>query len=87
MKTIGLLGGMSWESTQTYYSLLNREVKARSRWFAFSEGLVVESRFCGDRAPTICRRLVLSGRYFERRSEATRGRWRRLLCDLHEHYA
>ena len=29
VKTIGLLGGMSWESTQTYYSLLNREVKAR----------------------------------------------------------
>ena len=29
VKTIGLLGGMSWESTQTYYSLINREVKAR----------------------------------------------------------
>ncbi len=27
MKTIGLLGGMSWESTVTYYQLLNREVK------------------------------------------------------------
>ncbi|SFN07391.1 aspartate/glutamate racemase family protein [Marinobacter pelagius] len=29
MKTIGLLGGMSWESTQTYYRLLNEGVKAR----------------------------------------------------------
>ena len=29
MKTIGLLGGMSWESTDTYYRLLNEEVKAR----------------------------------------------------------
>ncbi|MDX1636256.1 MAG: aspartate/glutamate racemase family protein [Marinobacter sp.] len=29
MKTIGLLGGMSWESTQTYYRLLNEQVKAR----------------------------------------------------------
>ena len=29
MKTIGLLGGMSWESTQTYYALINREVKKR----------------------------------------------------------
>ena len=28
MKTIGLLGGMSWESTQTYYRLLNENVKA-----------------------------------------------------------
>jgi len=29
MKTIGLLGGMSWESTQTYYRLLNQQVAAR----------------------------------------------------------
>jgi aspartate racemase len=29
MKTIGLLGGMSWESTQTYYRLLNEGVKDR----------------------------------------------------------
>lgn len=29
MKTIGLLGGMSWESTVTYYQLINTAVKAR----------------------------------------------------------
>ncbi len=28
MKTIGLLGGMSWESTIEYYRLLNETVKA-----------------------------------------------------------
>ncbi len=28
MKTIGLLGGMSWESTLSYYKLLNEGVKA-----------------------------------------------------------
>ena len=27
MKTIGLIGGMSWESTVTYYQLVNRAVK------------------------------------------------------------
>tara|TARA_Y100000748_G_scaffold298695_1_gene294359 strand:+ start:2030 stop:2722 length:693 start_codon:yes stop_codon:yes gene_type:complete len=27
MKTIGLLGGMSWESTQSYYALINQGVK------------------------------------------------------------
>lgn len=27
MKTIGLLGGMSWESTETYYRLINEGVK------------------------------------------------------------
>ena len=29
MKTIGLLGGMSWESTVTYYRLINEGVKAK----------------------------------------------------------
>lgn len=29
MKTIGLLGGMSWQSTSQYYQLLNQEVAAR----------------------------------------------------------
>ncbi len=29
MKTLGLLGGMSWESTVSYYRLLNEEVKER----------------------------------------------------------
>lgn len=29
MKLIGLLGGMSWESTQTYYRLLNEAVRSR----------------------------------------------------------
>lgn len=29
MKTIGLLGGMSWESTASYYQLINQEVNKR----------------------------------------------------------
>jgi aspartate racemase len=29
MKTIGLLGGMSWESTRDYYSAINRGIKNR----------------------------------------------------------
>lgn len=29
MKTIGLIGGMSWESTQEYYRIANQEVKER----------------------------------------------------------
>lgn len=27
MKTLGLIGGMSWESTQTYYRLINQKVR------------------------------------------------------------
>lgn len=29
MKTIGLIGGMSWESTQSYYQLINQLIKQR----------------------------------------------------------
>jgi len=29
MKTIGLIGGMSWESTTTYYTRLNEEARRR----------------------------------------------------------
>lgn len=29
MKTIGLIGGMSWESTVTYYQIINREISAK----------------------------------------------------------
>jgi aspartate racemase len=29
MKTIGLLGGMSWESTELYYRAINEAVKQR----------------------------------------------------------
>lgn len=29
MKTVGVIGGMSWESTQLYYQLMNRQVQAR----------------------------------------------------------
>lgn len=29
MKTIGLIGGMSWESTVTYYQVLNNVIKEK----------------------------------------------------------
>ena len=29
MKTIGMIGGMSWESTRVYYDIVNREVQKR----------------------------------------------------------
>jgi len=33
MKTIGLIGGMSWESTQTYYRLINQRVSQQCGGF------------------------------------------------------
>lgn len=32
MKTIGLLGGMSWESTIPYYRLINEGIKTAAWW-------------------------------------------------------
>ena len=29
MKTLGIIGGLSWQSTQTYYSLINQGIAAR----------------------------------------------------------
>lgn len=29
MKTIGLIGGMSWESTISYYKIINEEIKTK----------------------------------------------------------
>lgn len=30
MKTIGLIGGMSWESTVSYYQLINETIKEKT---------------------------------------------------------
>ena len=42
MKTIGLIGGMSWESTAHYYAILNRET-ARMRGGLHSAPVIVHS--------------------------------------------
>ena len=42
MKTIGLIGGMSWESTAQYYALINRET-ARRRGGLHSAAIVIDS--------------------------------------------
>ena len=33
MKTIGLVGGMSWESTAEYYRIINQRVKEKAGGF------------------------------------------------------
>ena len=51
-KTIGLLGGMSWESTASYYRDLNEGIKAEARRIAFGKNLPGERRLRGDREIT-----------------------------------
>lgn len=45
MKTIGLLGGMSWESSSEYYRILNELVKARLGGFHSADCLMVSVDF------------------------------------------
>lgn len=70
MKTIGLLGGMSWESTVSYYQLINRAVQARLGG-VHSARLLIHSFDFGELAP-----LQQSGRWDEanaRMADAARG--------------
>ena len=45
MKVIGLLGGMSWESTAVYYRAINTEVKKRLGGFHSAKSIVVSIDF------------------------------------------
>ena len=47
MKTIGLIGGMSWQSTRTYYDLLNEMVVARLGGLHSAEILMRSVDFAG----------------------------------------
>ena len=47
MKTIGLIGGMSWQSTRTYYDLLNEMVAARLGGLHLAEILMRSVDFAG----------------------------------------
>lgn len=45
MKTIGLIGGMSWESTALYYRLINEMTVRRLGGAAFRKNPVVQRGF------------------------------------------
>lgn len=45
VKTIGLLGGMSWESSLEYYRLINETVKARLGGFHSAQCLLYSVDF------------------------------------------
>lgn len=45
MKTIGLIGGMSWESTVTYYQIINREIKDKLGGFHSSKCILYSVDF------------------------------------------
>lgn len=45
MKTIGLIGGMSWESTASYYRILNEEVRRRLGGFSSAKCILYSVDF------------------------------------------
>ena len=45
MKTIGLIGGMSWESSQLYYELINKKVKSILGGFHSAKSVMVSVDF------------------------------------------
>lgn len=75
MKTIGLIGGMSWESTATYYRLINEEVRNRLGGLHSAECLIYSVDFApieemqregrweeaGDRLGIIAKKLEAAG--------------------------
>ncbi|MEL7236081.1 MAG: aspartate racemase, partial [Chloroflexota bacterium] len=45
MKTIGIIGGMSWESSTEYYRIINETVKARLGGFHNAQSLMFTVNF------------------------------------------
>jgi len=45
MKTIGMIGGMSWESSALYYRIINREVQTRLGGVHSAKALMVSFDF------------------------------------------
>jgi aspartate racemase len=87
MKRIGLLGGMTWESTAEYYRLLNQEIRTRCGG-VHSADLLLRSVNFNDIEP-----LQRAGRWDEagaRLADEARGlrdAGAELLVLLHQHDA
>ena len=76
MKTIGLIGGMSWQSTRTYHDLLNEMVAARLGGLHSAEILMPSVDFAG--LETAMQRAV-TGRRSKAVSGMRRPRWSRAV--------
>jgi aspartate/glutamate racemase len=86
MKTIGLLGGMSWESTIPYYRLINEGIKTRLGGLHSASLLLHSVDFheieaCQSAATGIARRDPRPGG-----ARAAAG-GRRGDCPVHQHHA
>jgi len=73
MRTVGLIGGMSWESTTTYYTLINRGINsalgkshsAKILLYSFDFQRIEELQLAGDWL-TLKKRIVGAGQILKR---------------------
>ena len=85
VQTIGLIGGMSWESSAVYYQDLNVGVQAAARWALVAEGGAQHRRLRRGHAPR-GRGTVAADRRAPRRGRPRcRTRRRRLPAPVHDH--
>lgn len=73
MKTIGLIGGMSWESSHAYYRIINEETKRRLGGLASAQSLMFSFNFAeiedlqrSGRWDEATKRMVDAGQRLER---------------------
>ena len=62
MRTIGLIGGMSWESSAEYYRIVNEAVKGRLGGLHSAQVLLYSVDFASDRGVAARRGVGASGR-------------------------
>ncbi len=83
MKTIGLIGGMSWESTAEYYRIVNEAVKARLGGFHSARCILFSIDFadleCFQQDADGSAKVAIIG--IERSTTA----WATLLCRFPDH--
>ena len=87
MKTIGLLGGMSWESTIPYYRLINEGIKARLGGLHSASLLLHSVDFHEIEACQSSRRLAARGRDPRPGGGRPAAGGRRGDCPVYQHYA
>ena len=98
MKTIGLLGGMSWESTVHYYQIINEEVKNKlgglhsakiilySVEFAEIENYQSSNQWekCGEILGRAAKKLEDAGVTFTELTDQERAQWKEASLSFYE---
>ena len=87
VKRIGLLGGMSWESSAEYYRLVNEATRDRLGGLHSADCLLRSVDFVAVEQLQRSRRLGAGRRAARRRGLRARGRRRRAAGALHQHDA